>query len=367
MATPPEKNQRADGQLYAPSSEGIVQKVCAPGEFPFAAAYLDHGHIYGMVNGLTEAGGTVRYVYDPDPQRVAAFRQRFPEAQPAASFDAILADPDIRLVACAAINNLRGGIGVQTMRAGKDYFADKPFFTTLSQVAEARRTVATTGRKYMGYFSERLHGECAVKAGELVQEGAIGRVVQVLGLGPHRINLPTRPAWFFDREQYGGILCDIGSHQIEQFLHFTGATDARVVQSQVANYTFKQYPTFQDFGEINLIGNNGAVGYFRIDWFTPDALEAWGDGRIFILGTKGYIELRKYTDVGGSQEPDTLILVNQTVNERMNLRGTVGFPFFGELILDCLSRTEQAMQQERVFRVSELAIEAQEKAVVIES
>ena len=358
--------QRSDGASYAPQSVGVVRKVCAAGEFPFAAARLDHGHIFGMVTGLLEAGGELRYVYDPDPAAVAAFVERYPQAKPVDSLERLLEIPEVRLVACAAVGSERADVGERVLRAGKDFFCDKPLFTSLEQIERTRRTVAETGRKYMGYFSERLHVECAVKAGELVREGAIGRVVQVLGLGPHRISASTRPEWFFHPERYGGILCDLGSHQIEQFLYFTGASDARVTHSQVANYRFGEYPDFQDFGDMNLLADNGAVGYFRMDWFTPDALEAWGDGRTFILGTHGYIELRKYTDVGGTREPDTLVLVNNDVNERMNLRGKIGYPFFGELILDCLNRTENAMTQEHVFKASELAVRAQNGAVRIE-
>ncbi len=205
-----------------------------------------------------------------------------------------------------------------------------------------------------------------MKAGELVKSGAIGRVVQVIGLGPHRANLPTRPEWFFDPALSGGILCDIGCHQIEAFLFFAGAKGARVVGSRVANYKFKEHPQFQDFGEMNLIADNGAAGYFRLDWLTPDALEVWGDGRTVILGTDGYIELRKYTDIGGTGGPDSLFLVNAAANERMNLRGKVGFPFFGEMILDCLDRTECAMTQEHIFTTMELAVLAQRMAERIE-
>ncbi len=359
-------HQRSDGLNYAPTSLAPANKVVGPGEFVFAAAYLDHGHIYGMTNGLLEAGAELRYVYDPNPHAVKAYIERYPMAKAAASFDQILQDKEVRLVASAKISNQRSAVGLEVMRAGKDYFADKPLFTELDQIAAARKVVAETGRKYLGYFSERLHVEAAVKAGELVREGCIGRVVQVLGLGPHRINLPSRPPWFFDNTQYGGILCDIGSHQIEQFLFFTNARAASIASSRVANYNHKQYPGLQDFGDVSLTGDNGAVGYFRVDWLTPDALETWGDGRLFLLGTDGYIELRKYTDVGGTREMDTLILVNHDRNERMQLHGKVGFPFFGEMILDCLQRTEQAMSQEHIFTVSELAVQAQKQAVVIE-
>ena len=351
--------QKSDGMNYAP--QGKSQPVVKPGEFAFAAAYLEHGHIYGQCNGLIEAGAELKWVHDADPKKVEAFRAKFPAVRVARSFDEILSDPAVKLVAAAAIPNERGAIGCRVMQAGKDYFTDKTPFTTFDQLAEARRVTATTGRKYMVYFSERLHVECAMHAGDLVHGGAIGRVIQVLGLGPHRLGT-GRPTWFFKREQYGGILCDIGSHQFEQFLYFSGATDATVTQAAVANFANPATPEFEDFGEASLMGNNGTSNYVRVDWFTPPGLSTWGDGRMVILGTKGYIELRKYVDVAREAAGDQLYLVDDQGEQHLNVAGKVGFRFFGELILDCLNRTEKAMTQAHVFKAAELCLQAQAAA-----
>ncbi|GAB2676915.1 Gfo/Idh/MocA family oxidoreductase [Paenibacillus thermoaerophilus] len=353
-----------DGMNYAP--QGKPKPVVRAGEFVFAAMALNHGHIYGMCNGLTEAGGTLKWVYDPDPAKVEAFLRKYPGVRAASSEQEILQDPEVKLVAAAAIPCDRGPLGVRVMRHGKDYFTDKTPFTSLDQLAEARRAVAETGRKYAVYYSERLHVESAVFAGQLVKDGAIGRVVQVMGLGPHRLNAPSRPDWFFRKAQYGGILCDIGSHQIEQFLYYAGCRDAEVLQSRVANYRNKQYPELEDFGDAMLRGDNGASHYFRVDWLTPDGLSTWGDGRTVILGTDGYIELRKYVDIARQPEGDQLYLVNGEGEHRLELRGKVGYPYFGELILDCLNRTETAMTQEHAFKAAELCLKAQELAVRVE-
>ena len=352
--------QKSDGMNYAP--QGQVKPVVKLGEFPFAAAFLEHGHIYGQCNGLIEAGAQLRWVYDADPNKVEAFLSKFPHTRVARSFDEILDDPAIKLVAAAAIPSQRGAIGVRVMQAGKDYFTDKTPFTTLEQLEDARRTVASTQRKYMVYFSERLHVESAMHASDLVHGGAIGRVLQVLGLGPHRLNKPSRPEWFFKRADYGGILCDIGSHQFEQFLHFSGATDATITQSAVANFANPDHPEFEDFGEASLLGNNGTSNYVRVDWFTPDGLSTWGDGRTVILGTKGYIELRKYVDVARDRAGDNLYLVDDRGEQHMNVTGKVGFRFFGELILDCLNRTEHAMTQAHAFKAADLCLRAQAAA-----
>lgn len=347
-----------DGMHYAPTSK--PQPVVKPGEFIIAATALDHGHIYGMCNGLTEAGATLKWVYDPDPAKVARFLQQFPQAQVADSLETILNDATIDLVASAAIPSERCPLGLKVMAAGKDYFTDKAPLTTLEQLEDAKAMVAKTGRKYAVYYSERLHVESAVFAGELIRQGAIGRVIQTLGTGPHREG-SDRPDWFYERRYFGGILCDIGSHQIEQFLFYTGNSDAHIVASQVRNVNHPQYPQFEDFGDAMLAGDNGATGYFRCDWFTPGGLSTWGDGRLTLLGTEGYIEIRKYVDLTRGEQ-DVVYLVNKEGEFRYPVAGKVGFPYFGQLILDCIQRTENAMTQEHAFKAAELCVKAQMQA-----
>ena len=350
-------SQKSDGMTYAP--QGKPSPVVKSGEFTFAAAHLDHGHIYGQCNGLIEAGAELKWVYDPDPKKIEAFVAKYPQAKIARSLDEILADPAIQLVSAAAIPCDRGPLGCRVMAAGKDYFTDKTPFTSLNQLDQAKAVVARTGRKYMVYFSERLHVESAMYATDLVAAGAIGKVIQVIGLGPHRLSKASRPAWFFEKAKFGGILTDIGSHQFEQFLTYTGATDATVTQSAVGNFANPDKPEFEDFGEASLLGDNGTSNYIRVDWFTPAGLGTWGDGRTVILGTKGYIELRKYLDVARDKTGDNVYIVDETGERHVNVTGQVGFRFFGQLILDCLNRTETAMTQAHAFKAAELCLRAQ--------
>ncbi len=352
--------QKKDGMNYAPT--GQAEAVCGKGEFVFAAIGLDHGHIYGECNGLIEAGGELAWVFDPDACKVEAFRAKYPAVKVARAEQEILDDPAVRLVASASVPCDRGPLGLRVLAHGKDYFTDKPPFTTLEQLEDARRAVRATGRIFAVYYAERLHSEAAVYAERLVQEGAIGRVVQMIGLGPHRINAPSRPDWFWDPPRYGGILVDIGSHQFEQFLFYAGAHDATVLASKVGNYACPEHPEFQDFGDVTLLADNGATCYVRVDWFTPRGLGCWGDGRTFILGTDGYIELRKYVDVGRDAEGDHVYLVDHEGEHHISARGKSGYPYFGRLIRDCLDRTENAMPQRHTFLAIELALKAQVQA-----
>jgi len=357
-----QKYSTADGANYAPTAD--TKKVVQPGEFNFSAAFLDHGHIVGQCNGLCDAGATLKSVFDPDPKKVALFKQRFPNVIVADSFQEILDDKDIQMVAAAAIPNRRGPIGIQVMQAGKDYFTDKAPFTTLEQLEQALEACQQTGRKYMVYYSERLHNDAAWHAGELINDGNIGDVLQVVNLAPHRLSKSTRPDWFFDKQQYGGILVDLGSHQVEQFLAYSGSTDATINFARATNFSNPDKPGLEDFGELSMTGNSlssqrGSSFYTRVDWFTPDGMSSWGDGRTFIMGTKGSLELRKYLDLARQAPSSKLFIVDGDSEKEIECLNQTGFPFFGRLILDVLNRTENAMTQEHAFRAAQLSLKAQ--------
>jgi predicted dehydrogenase len=330
----------------------------------FAAIGLNHGHIYSQVRLLLEAGAELAGFYAREAELATAFSDMFPDVRQAASVAEILEDRSIQIVTSAGIPDERGPLGVEVMKHEKDFLSDKPGFTTLAQLAEARRVQAETGRIYSIFYGERLESRASVRAAELVQAGAIGKVVQTIGMGPHRINLPSRAEWFFQKERYGGILTDIGSHQMEQFLFFTGSDQAEVVSSQVANYRFPEYPELEDFGDAQLRGNGG-TGYLRVDWFTPDGLPSWGDGRLFVLGTDGYLELRKNVDPSGREGGNHLFLVDHAGMQYMDCTA-VELPFGRQLLMDVINRTETALPQAHTFLAAELAIRAEAQAVRVQ-
>ena len=326
----------------------------------FAAIGLNHGHIFGQTDILLGAGAELVSFYAPEPELVAMYGGRYPQAKLAASEKEILEDESIQLVISAGILCDRGPLGVRVMQHGKDYMSDKPGFTSPEQLAEARRVQAETGRIYSICYSERMLVPATVKAGELVQAGAIGRVLQTVSLGPHLRRFHTRPEWFFQREKYGGIITDIGSHNFDQFLFFTGSREGEVLASQVANFHHPQYPEFEDFGDA-MVRGDGGTGYIRVDWFTPDGLGVWGDGRLTILGTEGYIELRKYVDIGGRPGGDHLFLVDGQSTQYIDC-SDVDLPYGRQLIHDVINRTETAMSQAHCFLAMELALKAQGQA-----
>jgi len=341
-------------------SELTYKQNPADPRIKFSVIGINHGHIYSQVDAVIRGGGQLVSLYAKEPDLVAEFTKKYPQVKISGSEKEILEDKSIQLILSSAIPVDRAGLGIRTMQHGKDYMSDKPGITSLEQLAEVRRIQKQTGRIYSIMYSERFENKATVKAGDLVKAGAIGKVIQTIGLGPHRMNAATRPAWFFDRKYFGGIITDIGSHQFDQFLFFTNSDKAGIVSSQTANAAHPQYPNFDDFGDVRIRGNGG-TGYIRVDWFTPDGLKTWGDGRLTILGTEGYIEIRKNIDIAGREGGSHLFLVNNKDTQYIDCKD-VDLPYGKQLVDDIINRTETAMTQAHCFLATELALKAQKSA-----
>lgn len=335
-------------------------EIPATHKIRFSAIGLDHAHIYGMTRAVQRGGGELVAFFSEDPAQIAQYRKEFGDVKLAKSQDEIIEDKSIQLVIGAPIPDLRAPLGIKVMKAGKDYLGDKPAITSLEQLAQVRKTIKETRRKFAIMYSERLEVRSAVHAGELVQQGAIGKVIQTVNLAPHRMNVSSRPPWFFDKARYGGILTDIGSHQADQFLYYTNSTKAHVVAAQTGNVAFPQYPKFEDFGDMIMTGNGG-TGYVRVDWFTPDGLDTWGDGRLFILGSEGYIELRKYTNVAVTKGGNHLYLVDKKQARYIDCN-KVPLPFGPHFVADIVERTDKSQNQEQALLAAELVLQAQKMA-----
>jgi predicted dehydrogenase len=357
-------------------SSRIVEDAVVPveaGEAPryhikFGVCGMSHDHIYGMIGAVTRGGGELVAAWGAEEDKLAAFSKRFPSVKIVKTQEEILDDPSLQLVLTSQVPNERAGIAVRAMKRGKDVLSDKPGMTTLEQVAEVRSAIAETKRIYAILYSELLEVKAAVYAGVLVKQGAIGKVIQTINIAPHQIvqhggdagGGGGRPDWFWNPEQYGGILCDIGSHQVDQFLFYTGSTEAEVAESQIANVRHPNHPRFQDFGDMVLRGNRG-LGYVRLDWFTPDGVGTWGDGRLFILGTDGYMEVRKYTNITVSHQGNNLFVVDGKQARYIDCNA-MPLPFGPQFVADIVNRTHLAQNQHEALLAAELVIKAQNNA-----
>ncbi len=325
-----------------------------------AAIGLSNDHIYGMTAQLLRAGAELVAFHEPDDRLASRYASKHPRAARVADRRTILEDPSIACVLTAAVNADRCDIGIEAMRHGKHVLTDKPGVVSLAQLDALRAAHAETGRRYIIHFSERVAQRAAAQAEALVAAGEIGRVINMVGLGPHRLRPEGRSATFFQRARTGGILVDIASHQFDQFLVFTGATQAEIVSATARNTAHPQYGELQDVGEA-LVRTPYATGYLRVDWLTPESLPTWGDGRIFLLGTEGTIELRKNVDIAGRPGGNHLFLFNGKEVRYIDC-ANYALPFGARFMADLRDGTETAMTQDHAFAATELALKAQAMA-----
>jgi predicted dehydrogenase len=330
-----------------------------PARIRFAVIGVNHSHIGGQVQTVVRGGGQLVSFFAKEPALAAEFSKRYPDAKPARSEQEILEDTTIPLIVSASIPNERAPLGIKAMEHGKDFMVDKPGATTLEQLAELRRVQART-KKIFSVLIERHESKSINRAGQLIRSGAIGKVVQTAALAPHKMTPDTRPPWFFKRAQYGGILCDLASHNFDAYLFLTSTTHAEVVASQVGNVHHPEFPELEDFGDVMLSGDGGA-GYIRVDWFTPAGLSTYGDSRLTIIGTDGYIELRKTIDIAGRPGGDHLFLVDQKPPRYIDCSDEP-LPYGERLVDDVLNGTTTADSQSRTFLAMQLGLEAQNRA-----
>lgn len=320
---------------------------------------LDHIHGLVLAVRLWQAGATIARFHAEGSKNVAAMRLLGPKAK-SSSIDAIIEDPTIDLVVTAAIPRDRGSIAVRALRAGKHVVADKPGVTTLEGLAELDDAVAQSGKRWWVMFGERFENRAVAEACLRAQLGDVGRVVSVLGLGPHRMGADGRPDWFWDAEATGGILVDIGSHQADQFLMATGARTAEVVTASVGNVASPRHPGMQDIGQMVITGG-GAVGTHRVDYLSPTGLKTWGDGRLMIVGTDGTIEVRTNVDVAGRKGKEHLIVVDAKGTRRLD--ATVRkVDWAARCVADVVDGSDTFVTQDHVRAVCDLTLRAQAAA-----
>ena len=201
------------------------------------------------------------------------FRKRFPDVKIVTGEEDILNDSSIQLVLSSKIASQHAALGVKVMKAGKDYLSDKPASLPSNSLPRCarpspRRSGSTASCTVSGSRS-RLQWQPENWSSREPSDD----LLQTINIAPHQVvqgaggvagGSGGRPDWFWEPELYGGILTDIGSHQVDQFLFYTGSTEAEIVESQVANVAHPERPRFQDFGDMVLRGNRG-LGYVRLD------------------------------------------------------------------------------------------------------
>jgi len=321
----------------------------------------DHNHLYEIIDRLVKAGASA-VAHTAEGQFVEHY-SGWQADSVETSYDDILADDTIDLIVTAAIPNRRASIALAAIEAGKHVISDKPGLTTMDQLDAVRAAVAgRPGRPWTVLFTERFENRAINEAVRLAKSGAVGTVVHVVGAGPHTMWAERRPDWFWDPDATGGILVDIGSHQVDQFMSITGAVaaDVSIVSSMVGNVASADHAAMQDIGSMTLAAG-AVVGDHRLDYLTARGLGTWGDCRLMIVGTEGTIEARANVDVAGADGAEHLIVVDAEGTRRVDISGVV--VDWAELALaDVADDGERLMTQQHAIDVTDLCLRAQAAA-----
>jgi len=321
----------------------------------------DHNHLYEIIDRLVKAGASA-VAHTAEGQFVEHY-SGWQASSAEASIDDILADDTIDLIVTAAIPNRRASIALAAIEAGKHVISDKPGLTTTDQLDAVRAAIAgRPGRPWTVLFTERFENRAINEAVRLAKSGAVGTVVHVVGAGPHTMWAKRRPDWFWDPDATGGILVDVGSHQVDQFMSITGAVaaDVSIVSSMVGNVASADHPAMQDIGSMTLAAG-AVVGDHRLDYLTARGLGTWGDCRLMIVGTEGTIEARANVDVAGADGAEHLIVVDADGTRRVDISGVV-VDWAEHALADLADGGERLMTQQHAIDVTDVCLRAQAAA-----
>ncbi|WP_410790172.1 Gfo/Idh/MocA family protein [Kribbella sp. C-35] len=213
-----------------------------------------------------------------DPSRETAERWAAPyDAKVFTDHQQMLREVEPEVVMVAGIYGDRGQVVVDALNAGCHVIADKPLCTTLEDLDAIAEAADRTGRHVTLLLEKRYY---PVTLAALGIADRLGTIHGVTSSGPHKLNRPTRPAWFFERARYGGLLNDLAVHDIDAALLFTGLTSGIVSGSIVDS----------SYGVATLSGP-GAVITAGVDWMNPAGSPVHGDYRMKLVGTEGTAEL----------------------------------------------------------------------------
>ena len=143
-------------------------------------------------------------LFDINMERAAELAEKY-GCKAYASYEDLLADPEIDAVSVCVANNAHAEISIAAMKAGKHVLCEKPMAVTLEECEEMVKTAKETGKYLMIGQNQRL-AKAHRKAKQLIAEGAIGKVLTFRTIfghgGPETWSVdPGKNTWFFDKSK----------------------------------------------------------------------------------------------------------------------------------------------------------------------
>ena len=259
-------------------------------EIKIAMAGLAHGHgIAFLDSALKFDGVSVVGFYDDENPLSAQEASKTFNAPVYNDLDELLQKSGANTLLTAAINSSKADIIVKAVEAGLHIISDKPLVTKMDDLNRITDALEKNKNVKLYLMLSERYSPVLVTTKNLIDAGEIGQVVNIINMRPHRLRPQGRPAWMFDSKQYGGILNDIGVHDIDIAVWLSGCEVDKILAASVSNKRFNEFDDFDDNGEAMLRLKNGCIVFILESWLTPEKYPHHGEMKFIVHGTKGQI------------------------------------------------------------------------------
>jgi predicted dehydrogenase len=208
-----------------------------------------------------------------------------------ASYEDILADPDIDAVVLVTPNSLHSAQTIAAAEHGKHAFCEKPFSITEADATAAVDACDKAGVTLGVGYNRRFHPEMT-KLRDMIKSGELGTILHCEATMTFPNGLFLKPdAWRASKDETPcGGLTPLGVHAVDGFIDLCGEID------QVYAQSFRRVVEVDadDTTSILFRMKDGMSGYLA-------TMTATGGGFNFqVYGSKGFVKLEGMTHIAGA-------------------------------------------------------------------
>lgn len=326
----------------------------------FGIIGCQHAHIGMFIEEMLALGYECAGVYEPDNQTLARTLADRYGLELTGDRESMLADEGVGIIGCSAINDEKMDVMELCELHGKPVMIDKPAVTDRAGLIRLRGLL-DRGRIEVGMMlTERFRPSLHTVHG-MIRAGELGDIIHISMRKPHRLNPESRPAWHFDRRRSGGIINDLFVHDFDLLRWLTGR-EVETSSGYLAKHILPEYPTFYDAAGVQVFMAGGITAQLYADWHTPAGSWTWGDGRIFINGTRGIAEIRLEGDPLLSSDEVALVITDQ---ELRSLPLTAPAFSLSQDFLNRVAGEAGLITHDDIYKASEATVMADEGARIL--
>lgn len=325
----------------------------------FSIIGCEHEHISIFIEEMLELGHECAGIYEAENKALlesVAEKYNLPIAED----KEMLLSNNVDMVGSSAINNQKIDIIELCEERGKHIMVDKPAVTNREDYKRLQ-AVIDRGQIEVGMLLTERYRPAFSTLKRYIDEQRLGKIINIGIRKPHKLKPSTRPAWHFSKEQGGGIVIDLFVHDFDLLRWLTG-DEIRGFDGMVTKNMLPEYPTFYDAAAVQVLLKDNTIAQLYADWHTPEASKTYGDGRIFVVGTEGYAELRLSGDPLITDETLMLFVTHEKEYERVELdtlQATISEDF-----LQRIEGKQAGITHQDILAASIATIEADENAKI---